>query len=131
MVEVMVAGVPTGEENAAVETVTALEVHRRPAVDIDWAPASRPAAAASVAVRASDAARALVWAASLTVVRANQRRPPLISRPSTRRSAGTSNVSSTVADPRWLRLARRRRAVTVGSLVRVEPRRPRGCGSLR
>ena len=105
IVAVMVAGVPTGAENAAVEIVTALEAHRRPAVDIDCAPASRPAAAACGPVRASEAARALVCAASLTVVRANQSRPPVTSSPSINSSAGTSRVSSTVADPRSSRLA--------------------------
>ena len=75
-VAVTVAGVPTGTAKAAVLTSTAVEAQRRPPVASDCAPADRPAAPASPADLARDAARAAEWAASLTVVRANQTRPP-------------------------------------------------------
>ena len=101
MLVVMVAGVPTGTPKPAVLTSTAVDAQRRPLVDSDWAAASRPTAAASAADRASDAARAAELAASLTVVRANQIRPPMISRPRVISRAGMSSVISTVAEPRW------------------------------
>ena len=78
MLVVMVAGVPTGTPNPAVLTSTAVDAQRKPLVDSDWAAALRPRVAASAADRASDAARAAELAASLTVVRANQIRPPMI-----------------------------------------------------
>ena len=56
--------------------------------------------AASAADPAKDAARAAEWAASLTVVRANQTRPPATIRPSIKTRAGTITVSSTLAEPR-------------------------------
>ena len=101
IVEVTVDGVPTGTEKAAVLTETEVDLQRSPAVASDCDPASRPAAMAAVGERAKDAARAAVCAASLTVVRANQRRPPATSSPRTSSSAGTSKVSSTAAAPRW------------------------------
>jgi hypothetical protein len=101
-VELTVEGVPAGTLKAAELIETDVELQRSPAVASDCDPASCPAVAAAFADRDSDAARAAVCAASLTVVRANHNRPPATSSPTTSSSAGTSSVSSTVAAPRWL-----------------------------
>ena len=103
IVEVTVAGVPGGTPKAAVLIKTDVDLQCSPAVASDCVPASRPALAALSAERARDAARAAVWAASLTVVRANHSRPPATNNPSVKRRAGTSRVSSTAAAPRWSR----------------------------
>jgi hypothetical protein len=100
-VELTVEGVPAGTLKAAELIETDVDRQRRPAVASDCDPASRPALAAAYADRDSDAARAAVCAASLTVVRANHKRPPATSSPTTSSRAGTSSVSSTVAAPRW------------------------------
>jgi len=101
-VELMEEGVPAGTLKAAVLIDMDVERQRSPAVASDCDPASCPALAAAYADRDRDAERAAVWAASLTVVRANHKRPPATSSPTTSSSAGTRSVSSTVAAPRWL-----------------------------
>ena len=63
IVEVTVDGVPAGTAKAAVLIETEVDLQRSPAVASDCDPASRPAVVAAAADRASDAARAAVWAA--------------------------------------------------------------------
>ena len=92
IVEVTVAGVPGGTPKAAVLIKTDVDLQCSPAVASDCVPASRPALAALSAERARDAARAAVWAASLTVVRANHSRPPQSGSPEMILSPGSTTV---------------------------------------
>ena len=101
----MVAGTPTGTPNAAVSTEIELDAQSRPAVDIDRAPASRPAAMARPAERSNEAARAAVCAASTTVVLANQSRPPAMIMPSIKIRTGITTASSAATAPRSSRFA--------------------------